>query len=152
MYIAYNGTKYPCQCRPSATMVYRGLPDDFPAPVSGEIALCADNGFIMRTDKAEDYLRQTFEGGVLTLTNTLDRQNVPDSGTTVLTPTQQRETAYNTQPLIEWDGETLTVTQAAQKWQYYAAESSTKADELQTLIAAAKQSIREQFPDGEAAE
>jgi hypothetical protein len=50
-------------------MVYRGLPEDFPAPVSGEIVLCADDGFVMRTDKVEDYLRQTFEGGVLTLTN-----------------------------------------------------------------------------------
>lgn len=75
--------------------------------------------------------------------------NVPELGTTVLTPTQQRETAYNTQPLIEWDGETLTVTQAAQKWQYYAAEGSAKADELQALIATAKQTIREQYPDEE---
>lgn len=69
MYVAYNGVNYPCQCRPSATMVYRGLPDDFPAPVSGEIVLCADDGFMLRTDKTKDYLRQTFEGGVLTLTN-----------------------------------------------------------------------------------
>ena len=73
MYIKYNGVKYPCQCRPSAMMVYRGLPDDFPAPVSGEIKLCADNDFVLRTDKAEDYLRQTFEGGVLTLTNEQER-------------------------------------------------------------------------------
>ena len=69
MYIKYNNTQYPCTCRPSANMVYRGLPDDFPAPVSGEIALCADDGFVMRTDVVEDYLRQTFENGVLTLTN-----------------------------------------------------------------------------------
>lgn len=69
MYIAYKGAKYSCQCRPSATMAYRGLPDDFPAPVSGEITLCADDGFVMRTDKVKDYLRQTFVGGVLTLTN-----------------------------------------------------------------------------------
>lgn len=75
--------------------------------------------------------------------------NVPELGTTVLTPTQQREAAYNTQPLIEWDGETLTVTQAAQKWQYYAAEGSARADELQALIATAKQTIREQYPDEE---
>lgn len=67
----------------------------------------------------------------------------------VSNPSEQRETAYNTQPLIEWDGETLTVTQAAQKWQYYAAEGSTRADELQALIAAAKQTIREQYPDEE---
>ncbi len=65
------------------------------------------------------------------------------------TPAQQREEAYNTQPIVDWEGEKLTVTQAAQKWQYYAAEGSAKADELQTLIAAAKQTIREQFPDEE---
>lgn len=67
-------------------------------------------------------------------------------------PIQQREEAYNTQPIIEWDGEALTVTQAAQKWQYYAAEGSQKADELQVLISAAKESIREQYPDEEVSE
>lgn len=69
MYITYENKNYPCKCRPSATMVYRGLPDDFPFPAVDEIVLCADDGFVLRTDIAEDYLRQTFEGGVLTLTN-----------------------------------------------------------------------------------
>lgn len=69
MHLTYKDKKYPCGCRPGTTMVYRGLPDDFPAPVSGEIVLCADDGFELRRDKAEDYLRQTFEGGILTLTN-----------------------------------------------------------------------------------
>ncbi len=64
-------------------------------------------------------------------------------------PAEQRESAYNTQPCVEWDGGLLTVTEAAQKWAYYAAEGSVKADELRTLIAAAKQSIREQYPDSE---
>lgn len=70
MYIKYNNIDYPCICHPAATMVYKGLPDDFPIPVEGEIILCADDGFVLRTDKTEDYLRQTFEDGVLTLTNT----------------------------------------------------------------------------------
>lgn len=69
MYINYNGTKYSCFCRPASTMTYKGLPDDFPAPVDGEIQLCADDGFIMRVDNSGDYLRQIFEDGVLTLTN-----------------------------------------------------------------------------------
>lgn len=69
MYLTYNNTKYPCTCRPGAAMVYRGLPEDFPAPVTGKLTLCANDGFVMRTDRAEDWLRQTFEGGVLTLTN-----------------------------------------------------------------------------------
>lgn len=69
MYLTYNNTNYPCTCRPGVSMVYRGLPEDFPAPVSGVLTLCADDGFVLRSDRAEDWLRQTFEGGVLTLTN-----------------------------------------------------------------------------------
>ena len=69
MYITYDGLNYPCKCRPSATMRYSGLPNDFPAPVEGEVILCANDGFILRTDNSADYLRQTFENGVLTLTN-----------------------------------------------------------------------------------
>lgn len=64
-------------------------------------------------------------------------------------PTKQREEAYNTQVIISFEGEMLTVTQASQKWQYYAAEgNTTKTDELTTLIAEAKAKIREQYPDG----
>ena len=64
------------------------------------------------------------------------------------TPSQLREEAYNTQAIISWDGSMLTVTQAAQQWQYYAAEGATaKTDALTALIAEAKSSIREQYPD-----
>ena len=70
MYIKYNNNDYPCTCQPSKnTVIYRGLNEDFPYPASGEIILCANDGFVMRTDNTADYLRQTFENGVLTLTN-----------------------------------------------------------------------------------
>lgn len=69
MYITYNAEKYHCKCRPAKTMRYSELPDDFPTPVNGEIVLCADDGFVLRTDNTADYLRQTFADGVLTLTN-----------------------------------------------------------------------------------
>jgi uncharacterized coiled-coil protein SlyX len=59
-------------------MVYRGLPENFPAPVEGEIVLCADDGFILRKDSTADYLRQTFVGGVLTLTNTPEPEPVEE--------------------------------------------------------------------------
>ena len=66
-------------------------------------------------------------------------------------PAQLREEAYNTQAVIAWDGEMLTVTEASQKWQYYAAEGNTsKTDALTALIAEVKASIREQYPDEEA--
>lgn len=64
------------------------------------------------------------------------------------TPQQQRENAYNTLAIIAWDGGVITVTAAAQLWQYYAAEGDTETiAELTALIAAAKAQIREQFPD-----
>ena len=65
-----------------------------------------------------------------------------------LTPASWREQAYNTIPCVSFGGAMLTVTQAAQQWAYYAAEGRTdKTDALTALIAAAKQSIREQYPD-----
>lgn len=69
-----------------------------------------------------------------------------------LSPAEQREAAYNTAKIIPWEGGTITVTEAAQLWQYYAAEGNPKADELQSLIAAAKAEIRAQYPDEEVAE
>jgi hypothetical protein len=69
MYIKYNDINYPCKCNIDSSIAYIGLPSDFPYPVSGEIKLCANDGFILRTDVVEDYLRQTFQNGVLTLTN-----------------------------------------------------------------------------------
>ena len=63
------------------------------------------------------------------------------------TSVEMREEAYNTEKVIEWYGDMITVTEASQLWQYYAAEGSDKAAELQALIAAAKASIREKYPD-----
>lgn len=59
-------------------MVYRGLPDDFPAPIDDVVTLCRDDGFVMREDNPSDYLRQTFESGVLTLTNTPEPEPVTE--------------------------------------------------------------------------
>lgn len=58
-----------------------------------------------------------------------------------------REEAYNTEKVIEWSGDMITVTEASQLWQYYAAEGSGKATELQSLIAKAKATIRDKYPD-----
>lgn len=64
------------------------------------------------------------------------------------TPAEKREAAYNTEKIIDWEGEQLTVTEAAQLWQYYSAEGdSEKAEALTALISEAKQAIREKYPD-----
>ena len=63
------------------------------------------------------------------------------------TAEELREIAYNTEKCIEWEGEMITVTEAAQLWQYYAAEGSAKADQLTALISAAKSEIRSRIHD-----
>lgn len=114
--------------------------------ISDELAavVVANKGFVSigHEDGAVKY--------VLPLSDKLEhweQTHVPELGT--MTPSEQREEAYNTQPIIEWEGKQLTVTQAATKWYYYAAEGSPKADELQALIVAAKENIRTQYPDEE---
>ena len=67
----------------------------------------------------------------------------------VLTPAQQRKAAYEREALVEWEGQLLTVTEAAQVWQYYAAEGNIKSYDIQRLIAEAKAAIRKTYPDGE---
>lgn len=64
-----------------------------------------------------------------------------------LTARELRERAYETRKVITFDGETLTVDEANKRWQEYQAENSEKASELTALIAAAKEAIREEFPD-----
>ena len=84
----------------------------------------------------------TYEGAAIGLTYA---PNTP-------TPADLREEAYNTLAIVAWDDEMLTVTQAAQLWQYYAAEGSEKAAQLQAAIAEAKVGIRAMYPDEEDAE
>lgn len=65
-----------------------------------------------------------------------------------LPPAEQREMTYNTDQIIQWGDAMLTVTEAAQKWQYYAAEGdAAKMDAITALIAAAKADIRAKYPD-----
>lgn len=58
-----------------------------------------------------------------------------------------REIAYNTEECIPWEDKLITVTAAAQLWQYYAAEGSEIATRLTALIAAAKEEIRSRIHD-----
>ncbi len=66
-----------------------------------------------------------------------------------LTPAQQREHEYETNPLIEWEGENITVDQANLVYLQYLAEGSPKAQEIQTLIIEAKEYIRQLHPNEE---
>jgi hypothetical protein len=63
------------------------------------------------------------------------------------TSEELREAAYNSEPIITWEDKLITVTAAAQLWQYYAAEGSEIATRLTALIAAAKEEIRSRIHD-----
>ena len=63
------------------------------------------------------------------------------------TNAELRERAYETEKLVNFENEILTVDEANKKWREYQAEGNTKATELTVLISAAKNRIREQYPD-----
>lgn len=54
---------------------------------------------------------------------------------------------HHTGGIFQHGGKMLTVDEANRKWQEYQAEGNSKANELTTLIANAKATIREQYPD-----
>ena len=64
-------------------------------------------------------------------------------------PKELRERVYETEKIISYEGDMLTVDEANRKWQEYQAEGNSKANELTTLIANAKAMIRGQYPDAE---
>ena len=64
-----------------------------------------------------------------------------------MAPVELRERAYETEKLISWDDELLTVDEANKRWQEYQAEGNAKAEQLTALIAVAKADIRARYPD-----
>lgn len=64
------------------------------------------------------------------------------------TSAEKRENAYETEAIIEWQEDNITVDDANRLWSAYTAEGKVAiAQELTALIAAAKQEIREKYPD-----
>ena len=83
---------------------------------------------------------------VLTVTKWIAGE-IPAPIEPVLTPTEQREKAYQTLQIIEWQGSLITVDQANKIYYNYFVENNPKADDIQILIIAAKSDIREMYPD-----
>lgn len=63
------------------------------------------------------------------------------------TTAELREQAYETEKLIEWDGDMLTVDEANKIFLQYDAEGNEKANELTTLISQVKAEIRARYAD-----
>ena len=64
-------------------------------------------------------------------------------------PKELRERVYETEKIISYEDDMITVDEANRKWQEYQAEGNSKANELTTMIANAKAMIRGQYPDAE---
>ena len=135
-------------------LITHGYSDAFEIPKDGDICINEQGGYQFRLwpEGEENPGLMTMDGlylyrwdgeKVVALTEEEIEAQRP-----VPTPAEQRESAYNTERLIVWENDLLTVTQAAQLWQYYAAEKSEKADELTVRIAEAKSTIRAMYPDG----
>lgn len=62
-------------------------------------------------------------------------------------PSELRELAYTTEKLVTFRDNSLTIDEANDLFLKYFAEGSSYADELKTLIAEAKASVRERYPD-----
>ena len=146
MYITINGQRYNCTRREADAdeVRYYGV-EPLPESVSGIVRTCTEAGFVLAEDHAEAYARQEIGTTRVTLTNKPEPQPEPEPQ---LTPSEQREQAYETQPCIDYGGETIT-DDAANKLilQYIAEWDSEKYLALQALIAQAKADIRAQHPD-----
>ena len=149
---ALSNGAHPDLCSENITTPPEGwavIPEGFLLPVSFPfVDIQAQELPYTRTveDIAEDGEPVTVRQTVSVLTVTAMTEGTPPDAPTP-SPAQQREDAYNTARIIPWEGGSITVTEAAQLWQYYAAEGNPKASELQSLIAAAKAEIRAQYPD-----
>lgn len=117
--------------------------------LTGPVTVYADNDFELRVYTPGDFLRQEITDGSWLLTNVpLPQPVAPEPQ--VLSPRERREQAYETEPLIEYEGEEITVDEANKLFLQYSAEGNTqKYMDLQILIGRAKADVRARFPDKE---
>ena len=148
MYITTDNSRYSgvrIYSTANSVRITGGVP--LRSEITDVIHLFADNDFPLRDIDPGDYLRQELPAGSWLFTNT-PKPAPPEPP--VLSPKEQRERAYETEPLIEYDGDMITVDEANKLFLQYSAEGNTqKYMDLQILIGRAKADVRARFPDGE---
>lgn len=115
------------------------------AEITDVIHLFADNDFPLCDIDPGDYLRQEISIGSWLFINT-PKPVQPEPQ--VLSPRERRELTYETEPLIAYESEQITVDEANKLFLQYAAEgNNSKCSQLQQLIREAKTTIRNTYPD-----
>ena len=115
------------------------------AEITDVIHLFADNDFPLCDIDPGDYLRQEISIGSWLFINT-PKPVQPEPQ--VLSPRERRELTYETEPLIAYESEQITVDEANKLFLQYAAEgNNSKCSQLQQLIHEAKTTIRNTDPD-----
>lgn len=147
MYLNINNNRHYCTRRivKPQSVTFIGVEPE-PEEISGTIEMYRDDGFLMSEDDTAGYERKEFSGTVLVLTN----EPVPPEPPTPPEPTprEKREQAYETERIIEYGDELITVDEANKLWYQYAAEGRSEVtDELTQKIADAKNEIRRMYPD-----
>ena len=146
MYITTDNSRYSgvrIYSTASSVRITGGVP--LRSDITDVIHLFSDNDFPLRDINPGEYLRQEITDGSWLFTNT-PKQVQPEPP--VLTPRERREQSYETEPLIEYEGEQITVDEANKLFLQYSAEgNNSKYSQLQQLICAAKTTIRNTYPD-----
>ena len=147
MYLNINNNRYSCTRRivKPQSITFIGVEPE-PEEISGVIEMYRDDGFLMSEDDTAGYERKGYSGTVLTLTN----EPEPLAPPTPPEPAarEKRERAYETERIIEYGDEMITVDEANKLWYQYAAEGRSEVtDELTQKIAEAKNEIRRMYPE-----
>lgn len=149
MYLMYNEQTYEHVRMQNTSSSVRFVGDSLREleELTGLVIVFSESGFELRAFDPADYFRQDIKDGSWLLTNIPLPEPQPEP---VLSPKEQRERAYETEPLIEYDGDMITVDEANKLFLQYSAEGNTqKYMDLQILIGRAKADVRARFPDGE---
>ena len=149
MYITHNNQTYERIRMLNTSSSVRFVGESLPKleALTGIVMVFSESGFELRTFDPTDYLRQDIKDGSWLLTNIPLPEPQPEP---VLSPKEQRERTYETEPLIEYEGDMITVDEANKLFLQYSAEGNTqKYMDLQILIGRAKADVRARFPDGE---
>lgn len=149
MYITHNNQTYERVRMLNTSSSVRFVGDSLREleELTGLVIVFSESGFELRAFDPADYLRQDIKDGSWLLTNIQLPEPQPEP---VLSPKEQRERTYETEPLIEYEGDMITVDEANKLFLQYSAEGNTqKYMDLQILIGRAKADVRARFPDGE---